>query len=74
MEMLFRRCLTRPPTADERGKLIQFYQAQLARFASGELQAVELLETKEGEKLNEQAAWTTVARVLLNLDETITKG
>jgi hypothetical protein len=24
--------------------------------------------------LNEQATWTTVARVLLNLDETITKS
>jgi hypothetical protein len=54
--------------------LIEFYQAQLARFASGELKAAELLETKDGEKVNEQAAWTTVARVLLNLDETITKG
>jgi mono/diheme cytochrome c family protein len=74
VELVFRRCLTRPPSTDERMKLLQFYQAQLARFATGELKAVELLEVKDGEHLNEQAAWTTVARVLLNLDETITKS
>jgi len=73
-ELVFRRCLTRPPSNEEREKLVQFYNDQLARFASGELKATEILEAKEGEHLNEQAAWTTVARVLLNLDETINKG
>ena len=71
---LFRRCLTRPPTADEVAKLAAFYERQTARFANGELKAAELLGTSEGEQLNEQAAWTTVARVLMNLDETVTKG
>lgn len=74
VELLFRRCLTRPPSREEREKLVHFYRAQFARFASGELKASDLLEAKEGEHLNEQAAWTAVARVLLNLDETITKG
>ena len=74
VELMFRRCLTRPPSNDERAKLIQFYQSQLARFVSGELKAMEILETKEDSHLNEQAAWTTVARVLLNLDETINKS
>jgi len=73
-ELLFRRCLTRPPSNEEREKLVQFYKAQLARFASGELKAVDLLDVKAGEHLNEQAAWTAVARVLLNLDEAVTKG
>jgi hypothetical protein len=73
-ELLFRRCLTRAPTNEEREKLIQFYKTQFARFAKGELKAAELLDAREGERLNEQAAWTAVARVLLNLDETITKG
>jgi hypothetical protein len=72
--MLFRRCLTRPPSSDEREKLVQFYRKQLKRFTKGELKATEVLEVKSGENLNEQAAWTTVARVLLNLDETITKS
>lgn len=74
VEMLFRHCLTRAPSNEDREKLVQFYKAQLARFASGELKAVDLLDVKEGERLNERAAWTAVARVLLNLDETVTKG
>ena len=32
-----------------------------------------LLAVADGADLNELAAWTTVARVLLNLDETMTK-
>jgi hypothetical protein len=74
VEFLFRRCLTRPPSDGERDKLVQFYKTQLARFANGELKATELLDVKDGERLNEQAAWTAVARVLLNLDDAITKG
>ncbi len=74
VELIFRRCLTRPPSAVEREKLVQFFQAQLARFQSGELKAAELLETSASATANVQAAWTTVARVLLNLDETITKS
>ncbi len=71
---LFRRCLTRPPTTDEVAKLAAFYEKQAARFANGELKAPELLGTSEGEHLNERAAWTAVARVLMNLDETVTKS
>ncbi len=74
VELIFRRCLTRPPTDEERTKLIQFYQTQLARFTDGELKADEILDAKPETHLNEQAAWTTVARVLLNLDETINKS
>jgi hypothetical protein len=72
--LLFRRCLTRPPSNDESARLIQFYQTQLARFASGELSAADILDSKSAELAKERAAWTTVARVLLNLDETITKS
>jgi len=72
--MLFRRCLTRPPTSGEQTKLVQFYQSQLSRFVSGELPAAEIMEAKGSADLNEPAAWTTVARVLLNLDETINKN
>lgn len=74
VDLLVRRCLSRPASNEERAKLIQFYQTQRARFASGELKAAEILDVKDGERLNEQAAWTAVARVLLNLDETITKS
>lgn len=74
LEFMFRRCLTRQPTDSEREKLLTFYQSQLTRLTTGELKAADLLEQKEGEQLNEHAAWTAVARVLLNLDETITKS
>jgi hypothetical protein len=42
---------------------------QRKRLRSGELNAVELV----GERSVELAAWTAVSRVLLNLDEAITK-
>jgi hypothetical protein len=74
VECLFRRCLTRAPSNEERARLVQFYQTQFARLASGELNAADIMATKNGEQLNEQAAWTAIARVLLNLDETITKS
>ncbi|MEY2429615.1 MAG: hypothetical protein QOJ40_2500, partial [Verrucomicrobiota bacterium] len=73
-ETVFRRCLVRPPTDDERKKLISFYHLQLARFSKGELKAEEIAGKNKSKKLNEQAAWTTVARAMLNLDETITKN
>ncbi|MBX7168722.1 MAG: PSD1 and planctomycete cytochrome C domain-containing protein [Pirellulales bacterium] len=79
-ERAFRLCLGRRPAADELDRLAAFYDAQLARLKAGELDA-ELLTRAPGlpeltdaplDRL-ELAAWTTVARVLLNLDETITK-
>ena len=73
LEQMFRRSLTRPPTPKEHSQLRKFYQAQLARFKNGELNAEQITKMK-GEDLASQAAWTTVARVLLNLDETITKS
>jgi hypothetical protein len=70
---LFRRCLTRPPSADERALLVQFYQAQKQRFAGKELDAGAVAGPGGGDVI-ERAAWTVVARALLNLDETITKN
>jgi hypothetical protein len=69
---MFRRCVTRPPSQEEIEKLTHFYKNQLARFSSGELKASEFLKVSEAP--NEQAAWTALARVLLNLDETISKS
>jgi hypothetical protein len=68
---LFRSCLTRPPTEDELAALLTFYRAQLQRFAAKELDAHRIGGAGASA---EQAAWTSVARVLLNLDEAITKG
>ena len=67
---LFRRVLTRPPTQTEIAQLTRFYTAQRARFEKKELDA-KIICGSEGS--NAQAAWTSLARVLLNLDETIVK-
>ena len=50
-------------------------EKQTRRFADGKLNAKELLggDPPTGVSPASAAAWTTIARVLLNLDETITK-
>lgn len=66
------RMLARQPTSEERAMLTQFFEAQRARFTSGELNAGQFLgEPKDAGP--EVAAWATVARTLLNLDETVSK-
>ncbi len=72
-DALFRRCLVRPPSAQELRMLVDFYEAQKARFTCKELDAAAVAGPGEGDAC-ERAAWTAVARVVLNLDETITKN
>jgi hypothetical protein len=74
MQELFRRCVSRAPTDEEKSKLCSFYSAQLERFKNGDLKAADLLGDAKSSDANEEAAWTAVARVLLNLDETIMKS
>jgi hypothetical protein len=69
---LFRRCLTRPPTPKERAALWDYYQRQHDRLKSGKLDA-KTIGGGGGGDLVERAAWTLTARVVLNLDEMITK-
>ncbi len=70
---IFRRCLTRPPKPAELEKITAFAESQRERFESGELKASELV-SESSEDATERAVWTTVARAILNLDETITKN
>jgi hypothetical protein len=74
----YRLALCRLPRAAERDVLLDIYDKQLARFQKDPDAAKKLLsvgESKRSEKLDaaELAAWTTVAGVITNLDETITK-
>jgi hypothetical protein len=69
---LFRRCLTRPPTDDERAALAAFYRAQKGRLERHELDAAKIAGPGAGD-VNERAAWALVARAVLNLDEFVTK-
>ncbi len=66
----FRRCTARVPRAQERLNLLDFLSRQKARF-SRDRDALTALAGKEAAP--ELGAWTALARVLLNLDETITK-
>jgi hypothetical protein len=60
IDFAFKLCVSRPPTAGETSRLVTLLQ-QLQAPADSEPAATP------------QEAWTTVARVLLNLDETITR-
>lgn len=70
---ILRRCLTRQPAAAELSRILAFYQAQRERLATGGLQPEDLGGSGGGDAV-ERAAWTAVARAVLNLDETVTRG
>ncbi len=77
----FRRCLARSPAGDETEPLLALLQRETRRFATGAARPWDLTTDKPEDALRlppdatpaQFAAWTVVARVLLNLDETITK-
>ena len=60
LDLAFKACVSRPPTAAESGRLLALLN-QLKTPADGAAPATE------------REAWTIIARVLLNLDETITR-
>ncbi len=77
----FRRALSRPPTDSERKELLALLEKQKDYISSGWVNATELATGKNiapeeippGATPTQLAAYTVVSRVLLNLDETITK-
>jgi hypothetical protein len=69
---LFRRCVTRPPSQEETNLLLQYFTTQKDRFEKKELDAATVAGKGDGDP-NARAAWTVLARSLLNLDEAITK-
>jgi hypothetical protein len=70
--MVFRRCLIRPPTADETEVLEKFYAAQRGKFAADAKAAAKFAGSDNGDVV-ERAAWTAVARAVMNLDEFVTR-
>lgn len=81
LEFMFRQVLVRPPTPGERFRLLAYYDQQFANFrgdpiaadkvVAGDGSLPELDATLPKDQL---AAWTMLANVLFNLDETLTKG
>ena len=70
--LLFRRCLTRQPERDELAQLVAFASKQRKRLGDHPTEAHDL--AGEEKQAVDRATWTAVARVLLNLDETITRN
>jgi len=72
LQLAFRRCLTRVPTDAEGTALLAFLDRQRQRLCAGELDAATLAGDPDASA--DLAAWTALARVLLNLDELIVRG
>jgi hypothetical protein len=77
----FQSCLSRKPEADELGELLSLLKKEKEHIGEGWVNPNELATGKsdvpaalpKGATPTELAAYTVVSRVLLNLDETITK-
>lgn len=75
----FRLCASRKPAADELAVLSGLLEKSRKRFEEGHANAAEVATgSKDAEKVDgiafsDWGAFTVVARVLLNLDETVTK-
>jgi hypothetical protein len=68
---LFRRFLTRPPSASEKETLQAYLEAQTRRLEKGELDPAQITGKKGATK--DLAANVLLARAIMNLDEAITK-
>ena len=78
LDFAFRRAVSRAITEDERVVLEQLLEAHLSEYeanpsAAAELLAVGTHPVSPGQTASELAAWTSVARVILNLHEAITR-
>ena len=65
--------IIRPIRPEDEPLLVKFHAAQKARFAKNDKQAAALGGAGPGD-VTERAAWTALARVLMNLDEFVTKN
>ena len=70
----FVRCFSRPPAPEELAAVLGFYQKQQQRFAAAPESAKALAGDGPMESAVTRAAWTAVARALMNMDEFVTKS
>ncbi len=74
LDYAYRLTLARSPTDNEQERLLGFYHEQTERLAHApEIRDAIFPAAIEGRTSVETAAWTTVARIVLNLDEFITR-
>jgi len=71
----FRASLSRDPSGQELARMSEFLEKQKSQFVADEKKAKEVAPTElpENVAVSEGASWTAVARVLINLDEFITR-
>ena len=69
----FRACMSRKPSRSELHTLAAFWNSQRNYFASETKSAKEVLGSRETSDPASGAAWVATLRVLLNLDEFITR-
>jgi mono/diheme cytochrome c family protein len=82
VDYAYRLCTSRPPKPAEREAVLEMLAGHRRRLAEGWLSAREIAtgdasklpELPAGTTPQDAAAWTLVARVLLNLDETLSKN
>jgi mono/diheme cytochrome c family protein len=75
VEFAFRLCLARSPKLDEKQRLLDLLNQERAAFDASPTDANAIVGTQLDPKIDRRqlAAWIATARVLLNLDETITR-
>lgn len=81
IEKAYKLATSRSATAQEKTQLLKFLEQQRKRLSDGWLNPREILtgdpgklkDLPEGTTPQDAAAWTLAARVLLNLDETLSK-
>ncbi len=78
LDLAFGRILSRPPDPEEVTALDAFVVARQTEFQANPVQAMALMGKTIKDKpsdglLSEQAAWTSLVRLLFNLDETLVK-
>jgi hypothetical protein len=79
LDFAFRQAVSRAITEDERAVLEQLLDAHLSEYEANQSAAAELLAVgthpvSPGSSVSELAAWTSVARAILNLHEAITRN
>jgi len=71
---LFKRCLGREPNAQELDRLLRFYDQQQKLLAANPSNAGKIMGVKDGSTpLVDSASLVAVARVVMNLDEFVTR-
>jgi hypothetical protein len=78
LDLGFRLATARFPTEHERSILLNSYRYNLDRYQTHPEAALQLISQGESPRdtslnPNELAAWTNVASLILNLDETVTR-